>query len=139
MSFKKTLYTTIMRSFFEMNQKRDKCIVQEAKSIFTFKFSITQNCVTLHYREVFLYVMRHFRKLSLNFTKLKFKSSEKKIRTTKNLNKFVLYELIDLTKRLEFKSKKISDLKTKYSNYANERSSFEQSKSTYVVDESKEC
>jgi len=44
-----------------------------------------------------------------------------------------------LAKRLEFKSKKISDLKTKYSSYANERLSFKQSKSTYVVDESKEC
>jgi len=83
--------------------------------------------------------MQHLRELLLNFTKLKLKSSERKIRTTKNLNKFVLYELIDLTKRLKFKSKKISDLKTKYFNYANERSSFKQSKFAYVVDESKEC
>lgn len=94
--------------------------------------------MTLHYRQVFLYIMRHLRKLSLDFTKLKLKLNERKIRTTKNLNRFVLYELIDLTKRLKFKSKKISDLKTKYFSYANERSSFKQSKSTYVIDESKE-
>ena len=82
--------------------------------------------------------MRHLRELSSDFTKLKLKSSKRKIRTTKNLNRFVLYKLIDLTKRLKFKSKKISDLKTKYFSYVNERSSFEQSKSAYVVDEFKE-
>ena len=125
MSFRETLYTTITRSFFEMNQKKDKCIIQKAKSIFTFKFSTTQNNVILHYRQLFFYIMRHLRELSSNFTKLKLKSSKRKIRTTKNLNKFVLYKLIDLTKRLKFKSKKISDLKTKYFNYANKRSSFE--------------
>ena len=93
----------------------------------------------LHYRQVFLYIMRHLRELSLSFTKLKFKFNEKKIRTTKNFNKFVLYELINLTKRLKFKSKKINDLKTKNFNHVNERSSFEQSKFAYVVDEFKKC
>lgn len=90
----------------------------------------------LHYRQMFFYIMRHFRELSLNFIKLKFKFSEKNIRITKNLDKFILYKLIDLTERLKFKSKKINDLKTKYFNYANERLSSKQSKFTYIVDES---
>ncbi len=83
--------------------------------------------------------MRHLRELLLNFTKLKLKSSERKIRTTKNFDKSILYKLVNLTKRLEFKLKKISDLKTKYFSYVNERLSFKQLKSTYVVDELKEC
>ncbi len=139
MSSRETLYTAMARSFFEMNQKRGKCIIQKAKSTFTFRFSTTQNRVALHYRQVFLYIMRHLRELSSGFTKLKLKLSERKIRTTKNLNRFVLYELIDLAKRLEFKSKKISDLKAKYFSHADEQSSSEQFKSAYVVDEPEEC
>ncbi len=95
--------------------------------------------MTLHYRQVFLYIMRHLRELSSSFTKLEPKLSERKIWTTKNLDRSILYKLINLAKRLKFKSKKINDLKTKYSSYANERLSFKQSKSTYVVDEFKEC
>lgn len=83
--------------------------------------------------------MQHFRKLSSGFTKLKLKSSERKIWTTKNLNRFVLYKLIDSTKRQEFKSKKISDLKAKYFSHADGRSSFKQSKPAYVVDGPEEC
>ena len=126
------------RSFFEINQKRDKCIIQKAQSIFIFKFSITQNRVILHYRQVFFYIMRHLCELLSSFTKLKLKFNERKIRTTKNFNKFILYKLIDLTKRLKFKLKKINDLKTKNFNHANEQSLFEQSKSAYVVDEFEE-
>ena len=120
MFFKKTLYTAMTRSFFEINQKRSKCIIQKAKLIFIFRFSIIQNRVILHYRQVFLYIIRYFRKLSSDFTKLKLKFNERKIRTTENLNKFILYKLSDLTKRLKFKSKKISDLKTKNFNHADE-------------------
>ncbi len=137
-SFRKTLYTIMTRSFFETNQKRGKCIVQEAKSIFTFRSSNSQDRVTLHYREVFLYVMRHVRELSSKFTKLKFKSKKRKIQRTKNFNKFVLYELAELTKRLEFMSAKISNLKAKYFDHADVHLSFKQSKSTFVVDESEE-
>ncbi len=82
--------------------------------------------------------MRHVRELSSKFTKLKFKSKKRKIQRTKNLNKFVLYELVELAKRLEFMSAKISNLKTKYFDHADVRLSFEQSKSTFVVDESEE-
>jgi len=83
--------------------------------------------------------MRHLCELLLDFTKLKFKFNKRKIRTTKNFNRFVLYKLINLMKRLKFKSKKISDLKTKYFSYVDERSSFKQLKLAYVVDEPKEC
>ena len=138
-SFKEILYTMMIWRFFEINQKRSKYIIQKTKSIFIFRFSIIQNCMILHYRQMFFYIMQHFRKLLLDFTKLKFNFIEKKIRTTKNLNKFILYELTDLTKRLKFKSKKINDLKTKDFNYANERSSSEQSKSMYIVNELEKC
>jgi len=83
--------------------------------------------------------MQHLRELSPSSTKLELKSSERKIWTTKNLNRFVLYRLANLTKRLGFKLEKISDLKAKYSNHADERSSFEQSKPAYVVDGLGEC
>ncbi|KAL8832497.1 MAG: hypothetical protein Q9191_000224 [Dirinaria sp. TL-2023a] len=139
MSPRGTLYTAMARSFSEMNQKRGKCIIQKAESIFTFRSNTTQNRVTLHYRQVFLYIMRHLRELSPDSTKLKPKPSERKIRTTKDLNRSVLYELIDLTERLGFKSKKISDLKTKNSSHADGRSSFGQSKPAYVVDGPEEC
>jgi len=70
---------------------------------------------------------------------LELNPSERKIRTTKNLDRSILYGLVDLAKRLEFKSKKISDLKAKYSSHANEQLSFEQSKPAYVVDKPREC
>jgi len=134
-----TLYTAMARSFSEMNQKRGKCIVQEAESAFTFRSSTTQNRVALHYRQVFLYVMRHLRELSPGSTKLEPKPSERKIRTTKDLNRSVLYGLADLAERLGFKSEKISDLKAKYSSHADGRSPSGQSKPAYVVDGPGEC
>ena len=134
-----TLYTTMARSFSEMNQKRGKCIIQEAESVFTFRSSTTQNRVALHYRQVFLYIMRHLRELSPGSTKLEPKPSERKIRTTKDLNRSVLYGLADLAERLGFKSEKISDLKAKYSSHAGGRSPSVQSKPVYVVDGPGEC
>jgi len=117
-----TLYTAMARSFSETNQKRGKCMVQEAESAFTFRSSNTQNRVALHYRQVFLYVMRHLRELSPRSTKLEPKPSERKIRTTKDPNQSVLYGLADLAERLGFQSEKISDLKAKYFGHADERS-----------------
>ena len=134
-----TLYTAMARSFSDMNQKRGKCIVQEAESVFTFRSSTTQNCVALHYRQVFLYIMRHLRELSPGSTKLEPKPSERKIRTTKDLNRSVLHGLADLAERLGFKSERISDLKAKYSSYADGRSPSGQSKPAYVVDGPGEC
>ena len=134
-----TLYTAMARSFSETNQKRGKCIIQEAESAFTFRSSNTQKRVALHYRQVFLYVMRHLRELSPGSTKLEPKPSERKIRTTKDPNKSVLYGLADLAERLGYKSEKISDLKAKYSSHADGRSPSVQLKPVYVVDGPGEC
>jgi len=49
-----------------------------------------------------------------------------------------LYKLVELAKQLEFMLTKISDLKAKYFDHANVRLSFEQSKSTFVVNELEE-
>jgi len=83
--------------------------------------------------------MRHLRELSPGSTKLEPKPSERKIRTTKDLKRSVLYGLADLAERLGFKSEKISDLKANYSSYADGRSPSGQSKPTYVVDGPREC
>ncbi len=56
-----TLYTAMARNFSETTQKRGKCIVQEAESVFTYRPCNTQDRVALHYRQIFLYVMRHLR------------------------------------------------------------------------------
>ncbi len=128
-----TLYTAMARSFSETNQKRGKCIVQEAESVFTFRSSNPQDRVVLHYREVFLYVMRHVRELSPGSTKLEPKPKERKIQT-KDPNKSVLYGLAELAERLGFRSAKISDLKAKYSGHADVRLPSGQSKPTFVVD-----
>ena len=134
-----TLYTAMARSFSEMNQKRGKCIIQEAETAFTFRSSTTQDRVALHYRQVFLYIMRHLRELSPGSTKLEPKPSERKIRTTKDLDRSVLYGLADLAERLGFKSEKISDLKAEYSSHADGRLPSGQSKPAYVVDGRGEC
>ena len=83
--------------------------------------------------------MRHLRELSPGSTKLEPKPSERKIRTTKDLNRSVLYGLADLAERLGFKSEKISDLKAKNSSHADGRSPSGQSKPAYVVDGPGEC
>lgn len=127
------------QSFPETNQKRGKCIVQEAEPAFTFRSSNTQNRVVLHYRQVFLYIMRHLRELSPGSTKLEPRPSERKIRTTKDPNKSLLYVLANLAERLGFKSNKISDLKVKYSSDADGRPPSLQSKPVYVVDGPGEC
>ena len=134
-----TLYMAMARSFSDMNQMRGKCIIQEVESVFTFRSITTQNCVALHYRQVFLYIMQHFRELSPSSTKLEPKPSERKIRTTKDLNRSVLHGLADLAERLGFKSERISDLKPKYSSYADGRSPSDQSKPAYVIDGPGEC
>ncbi len=78
--------------------------------------------------------MRHLRELLLGSTKLEPKPSKRKIRTTKDLKRSVLYRLADLAERLGFKSEKISDLKANYSSYIDGRSPSGQSKPAYVVD-----
>jgi len=83
--------------------------------------------------------MRHLRELSSGSTKVKPKSTERKSRMTKNLDKFALYELADLVERLEFKSIEISDLKAKYFSHANVRSQSRSSKPTFVVNGPEEC
>ena len=122
-----------------MNQKRGKCIIQEAESVFTFRSSTTQNCVALHYRQVFLYIIRHLCELSPGSKKLEPKPSERKIWTTKDLNRSVLNRLADLAERLGFKSERISNLKAKYSSYADGRSLSGQSNPAYVIDGPGEC
>ena len=67
------------------------------------------------------------------------KPSERKIRTKKDLNRSVLYGLADLAERLGFKLERISDLKAKYSSYADGHSPSGQSKPAYVVDGPGEC
>ena len=88
---------------------------------------------------MFLYIIRYLRELSPGSTKLEPKPSERKIRTTKDLNRSVLYRLADLAERLGFKSEKISDLKAKNSSHTDGRSSSGQSKPAYVVDGAREC
>ena len=65
---------------------------------------------------------------------MELKFNKKMIRTTKDLNKSVLYKLADLAERLKFKSEKISDLKAKNFNYMNGRLPFRQSKPIYIID-----
>ena len=134
-----TLYTAMARSFSETTQKRGKCIVREAESVFTYRSCDTQDRVALHYRQVFLYVMRHLRKLSLGSIKVEPKPAERMIRTTKDPNKSALYGLADLAERLGFGSAKISDLKAKNSNYADVRSQSRPPVSTFIVDGPGEC
>ncbi len=83
--------------------------------------------------------MRHLRELSPGSTKLEPKPSERKIRTTKDLDRSVRYGLADLAEGLGFKSEKISDLKAKYSSHVDGRSPSGQSKPVYVVDGPGEC
>lgn len=139
MPFRKMLYTVMRQSFFETTQKRGKCIVQKVKSVFTFWFSNTQNCVTLHYWEIFLYIMQYLCELSLRFTKIELKQIKRKIWMIKNLNKSAMYELADLMKQLKFKSVKISDLITKYFSHAGVQSQFKLTKSTFIVNKPEEC
>ena len=121
-SFRGTLHTAMARSIPETTPKEGKCIVQEAESIFTYKSCNTQDRVALHYRQLFLYVMRDLRDLSHGSIKVEPKPAERRIRTTKDLNKSALYGLADLAERLGFELAKISDLKAKYCNHADGRS-----------------
>lgn len=137
--FRGTLYTAMARSFSETTQTRGKYIIQEAESVFALRSSNTQDRVALHYREIFLYVMRHLRELSPGSTKVEPKPTERKSRMTKDPDKSALYGLADLAERLGFKSTEISDLKAKYSSHANVRSQSRPSKPTFVVDGPGEC
>ena len=134
MPSRETLYTTIARSFSETTQKRGKYIVQEAESVFTYRSYNTQNRVALHYRQVFLYIIRHLHKLSPGSIKIEPKLAKRMIRTTKDPNKSALYGLTDLAERLGFESAKISDLKAKNSNHADVRSQSRPPIFTFLVD-----
>lgn len=95
--------------------------------------------MALHYRQVFLYVMRHLRELSPGSTKVEPKPAERMIRTTKDANQSALYELADLAERLESESVNISDLKAKYSNHADGRSQARPPRPTFVINGPEEC
>ena len=95
--------------------------------------------MALHYRQVFLYVMRHLRELSPGSTKVEPKPAERMIRTTKDANQSALYGLADLAERLGSESVNISDLKAKYSNHADGRSQARPPRPTFVVDGPGEC
>lgn len=95
--------------------------------------------MALYYRQVFLYVIRHLRELSLGSIKVEPKPAERMVRTTEEPNKSALYGFTDLAERLGFESAKISDLKAKNSNHADVRSQFRPPISTFEVDGSREC
>ena len=114
---RKTLYTAMVRSFSETSQRRGKCIVEEAESVFSFRSSNVQDRVAIHYREIFLYVMRHLRELCAGSTKLEPRLKDRQIQGKKS-GESTLYGLAILAEKLGFQSTEISELKKRYSSYA---------------------
>jgi hypothetical protein len=137
--FKATLYKAMEDCFSETAQERGKCIVQEAESVFSLRPCDPRNRVAIYYRQLFLLIMRNHRELLPGSTRMEPKQKERMVRTTKDPDKSVLYELADLAERLGFKSSKITDLKAKYSSQAKAPSQSKQLKPTSVVDGLGEC
>ena len=129
---KMTLFGAMEKSFVANSQRKDKIIIQEAEGVFSFRSGLTSDRVALHYRQLFLYVMRHLRELSPKSTKLERARNKRRRRT--GPDKAAWYGLVELAERLGFRSAQIRRLKSRYSKYANVHSYSEPSRPTLVVD-----
>lgn len=127
-----TLLGAVEKSFVAKSQRKDKTIIQEAEGVFSFRSGLTQNRIALHYRQLFLYVMRHLRELSPKSTKLERARNKRRTRTAPN--KAAWYGLVELAERLGFRSAQIRKLKSRYSKYAKVPSHYELSRPILVVD-----
>jgi len=74
---RETVFTALEQSYNESNQYFDRCIVQEAESVFTTIPGTTMDRVDLGYRELFLYVMRHHREMIPRSTKMELKGRKR--------------------------------------------------------------
>lgn len=133
---KTTLFGAMEKSFVANSQRKDKTIIQEAEGVFSFRSGLTSDRVALHYRQLFLYVMRHLRELSPKSTKLERARNKRRRRT--GPDKAAWYRLVELAERLGFRSAQIRKLKSRYSKYANIPSHAEPSRPTLVVDGAEE-
>jgi hypothetical protein len=110
---KGTLYQAMTEIFSQDEMGGSECITQESESIFRsdkYDFAVR---VDWHYRQIFLYVMRHLRELSPTSV-LK---TDRNPRLTKTPSKAALYGLADLAQRMGFESDKIRNLKRDYLSY----------------------
>ena len=81
------MFTALEQSFNETNQQMNRCVIQEAESIFTIKSENMINCVNLGYQQLFLYTMRHHHKMIPRFTKIELKGKKKMAEGIKMLKK----------------------------------------------------
>ena len=113
---KMTLFRAMERSFLSTSQRNGYTMIQKSERVFSSRSGQTQNRVGSHYRQVFLYVMRHLRELSPKSTKLERSRNRRRTRTV--LDKAAWYAFVELAERLGFRSERMRKLKVQYSQYA---------------------
>lgn len=131
-----TLFGAMEKSFSPVSQREDKNIIQEAEEVFSIRSGLTQDRIALHYRQLFLYVMRHLHELSPKSIKLE-RSSQRRTRTA--IDDTVWYGLVDLAERLGLRSAQMAKLESNHSQYAKVHSHSKPSTPTIVVDGTGEC
>ena len=109
LSARDTVFTTLEDSFRDMNQISDQCVIQEAYSAFAAKPGMGGDRFDLGYRQIWLYAMRHYRKMPVEPKKKK-KDLLAKVGSGK-ADETVLCEFAALADRLGFESDEISALK----------------------------
>ena len=109
-SFKGTLFTAMEQSFTGRNQKGNSWTIQESESDFKVIPGNSLDRVDMHYRQIFLYIMRHLRRLSPESILIEPKKADKRPRLTKNPDRATFGKLAILADRLGFETPKITAL-----------------------------
>ena len=110
--YKGTLYSTVEESFVDKAKDRDLCIIQDSETTFDTRKGRHFDRIDLHYRQLFLYVMRHLHRLAPEAVLVETKKVDRKPRATKDPDRSAFSGLADLAMRLGFETNEIRALQS---------------------------
>jgi len=86
------MFIALKKTFCDANQRADQAVIQITKFSFTSSSTSLTNRVNLSYRQLHVYVMRHYLQMSR-----KFKEKELLTRLMINTDETMLRDFVDLT------------------------------------------
>ena len=113
---KGTLFATMEDSLAEEAWDQDTCVIQKAESTFEIRKSRHLDRADLHYRVLFLHIMRHLHKLAPEAVLIETKKADKEQRPTKDPDKPAFAQLANLASWLGFETDEILALNSMATN-----------------------
>ena len=110
--YKGTLWTAMKQNFDGGNLKDNACAIQSSESVINHVPWDPKFRIEIHYRQLFLFIMRHLHKLSPESILMEYRKEDKRRRITKDADKATFQRLAILADQLGFVTPQIEALKS---------------------------